>query len=148
MGLCTPSLGTTLGTEWRSTSVKYGKPNIDLQVVYAFAHCEAWLEDYAKSASISSHELTERVGNLLLGQTSGKVLGTEHNVSTMRSRSTKGSKTLATVALDDSPRGQVQGVKRRSTGAIKAYWARMTPDERSQEMRRRMRKAAEEDQHG
>lgn len=73
--------------------------------IYAFAHVETWIEDYARSNQLPAHELTERVADLLKLQTVRPILGMSDHLSNMRPGSaerTKGKR--KTVALDDRPR--------------------------------------------
>jgi hypothetical protein len=117
------------------------KSDVDAQTIYAFAHCETWLEDFAKSHQLSAHELTSRVANLLLAQTSREVLGTEHTMSTLRRQTTKRNKTTRKVAMAKRPYrktqiGRYAKYKRSKIG----YWDKMSPEERVKEMHRRMKK--------
>lgn len=43
----------------------------DQQAIYAFAHVECWIEEYAKSTNQSPTELCARVATLLLAQGNG-----------------------------------------------------------------------------
>lgn len=81
--------------------------------IYAFSHVETWLEDYAKSQRLSSHELTERVARLLLAQTSREVLGVDNTVPALRRQATKGNKGTRKVALAKRPYRKAQ---------VKLHW--------------------------
>ena len=100
--------------------------------IYAFAHCETWLEDYAKSSRLPAHELTQRVATLLLAQTGGTLLGAEHNLPQVRATSAQGSKTARSVALAHGARTKVQ-VK---------HSGKWTPARRKQYARRMKRNQA------
>lgn len=133
----------------------------DAQVIYAFAHVESWLEAYARSNQLSAYELTNRVATLLHVQTGGKILGLEDSLSTLRGDAA-GNKATRKMALARGSYSETPGkhhvmsaaarkrisdaqkrrwAKQKSSG-IKAYWAAMTPEERSKEMLRRRRSRA------
>jgi transposase-like protein len=52
-------------------------------VVYAFAHCQTWIEIYANTLSIPSAFFAERVGELLLQQARGKKLRADNRMPSM-----------------------------------------------------------------
>lgn len=83
-------------------------------LIYAFAHCETWLEDYAKSQKLPAHELTERVAGLLFAQTSGEILGTEHRVSALPREATKRNSATRKVAVAKRPYRKTQIEKTRT----------------------------------
>lgn len=84
-----------------------------LEIVYAFAHVETWLEDYAKSSGLSSHELTVGVVELLHRQTLRALLGSEHRLSKKsRSQAAEGSDAVAEVAVARGTRRKVQRIKK------------------------------------
>lgn len=81
--------------------------------IYAFSHCETWIEDYAKSHNLPAHELTQRVATLLLAQTSGKELGAIYSMPPKpRPQASQRSNALAEVAVVSRPRSKVQGVRK------------------------------------
>src|SRR5438552_3378363 len=77
-------------------------------LIYAFAHTETWLEDYAKSHRLPAHELTGGVEALLLAQESGTVLGTFDRLPALRGTSAKGNKTARQVAVAKRPYRKTQ----------------------------------------
>jgi hypothetical protein len=108
-------------------------------VIYAFAHCETWLEDYSKTIQANQHELTNRVAELLLAQ--GQRFST--SLPTLRRNSSKISKGLHEMEMvKRSYRKASRKIsKRTSKGVgIKAYWAQFTPEQRSKMMIKRMSK--------
>lgn len=127
-----------------------------LEVVYAFSHVETWIEDFAKSSQLSSHELTVGVAELLQRQTLGAVLGLEHRLPEKPgSQTAERSDAMAEMEMAGGTRGKVQRVKRRLSASglrairraqkirwarsgQKSYWAKMTAAERKAEMHRRM----------
>ena len=108
---------------------------LQLKQVYAFAYIECWLEAYAKSHSLSFHELTERVFDLLRANRTEPI---KTLMSKVRRPGTKKRSKLEQVAMDDRSRTKLQRVKKKQISGIKAYWAAMTPEQRSREMKRRM----------
>jgi hypothetical protein len=109
--------------------MKHGS-KIEVSVAYIHGRIEAQLEAFAQSLDIPAWELAGRVGALLLGAESWSVLGTEDRVPSVSGSATERSKTARKVAVD--------GGTHRSS-AQKAYWERMTPKQRRQEVRRRQR---------
>jgi hypothetical protein len=92
------------------------------QIIYAFAHCEAWLEDFAKTNRLPTHELTEWVATLLLSQTSGQVMGLEHpmsSVSGSRRETSERGKALAEVAMASGAHGKASLKKRKLSAAAR-----------------------------
>jgi hypothetical protein len=111
-------------------------------LIYAFAHTETWLEDYAKSNKIPEYELTERVAILLLTQGEG----IKYNLSPLRRNSAKMDKTVVKMEMakrtyrKTSRKSPRKGLKNKK---LQSYWNNMTPEQRSKEMIRR-RKIGEE----
>lgn len=109
--------------------------------VYAFAHVESWLEAYARSHALPLHELTARVSDLLLAN---RAQPTSTALPTMRQTRARRGRPVEQVAMDDGSRSKLQRVKRKSSArAVHAYWAKMTPAQRSKEMQRRQAIAKE-----
>jgi len=79
--------------------------------IYAFAKVEAWLEEYARQHDLQARDLASTVATMLMPN------GTER---------TQTRKKVVTHG------------KKKFTGGPKAYWASMTKEQRSVEMKRRM----------
>ena len=95
---------------------------------------ETQLEHFASRLGISSSELTHRLGTLLLSSASGEQVRPEDSVPTLRRASAAGNQSVRALALAGSSSGQTQsliGEKQR------AYWQRMTPEQRKKEVARR-----------
>lgn len=68
-------------------------------IIYASARIEQWIKDYAESNAYSEYELTLRVAASLYEQANGKISRAIHNLSSLRSQTTKGNKTTRSLAL-------------------------------------------------
>ena len=79
------------------------------QTIYAFAHVEAWLEQYAKQSRLNAAELIADVAGLL------KPNGVQVSSGVQKPN----------------------GVRRKP--GISAYWSKMTKEERSKEIKRRQK---------
>lgn len=80
--------------------------------LYVFARCEQFVEDYARSAQISAHELAGRVGELFYAQTRGSVLGAEDSMSTLPGSSSRNGAAASALAVASGARGRTQkGIK-------------------------------------
>lgn len=98
---------------------------------------ESQLQGYAASEGIPQDKLTKWVGALLLGVSSGEVFRTEDSVR-LRSKTTKTSKGSRSVEVHGKLRKASAPKKPNRT--IKQYWAAMTPEQRSKEMKKRFLK--------
>jgi hypothetical protein len=107
--------------------------NLTVQLAYIHGRIEAQLEAYAQSLGLPAAQLTSRMGTLLLGTQNGEVMGPARGVPKLRSEAAKGGEAMEPMAVAGSPR-------RRASGSSKAYWAKMTPEQRSKEMQRRTKK--------
>lgn len=85
----------------------------------------------ASSGEISAYELAGRLAAFLLAEESRQELGVEHRVRKVRRQAPKRSKAVAKVAL-------ARGARANRSSGIKDYWNKMTPEQRSTEMRRRL----------
>ena len=106
-------------------------PKLEVSIAYIHGRIEAQIDAFAGSLEIPPAYLASRLGSLLLGQEDGEVVGTEHHLPVMPRKTVAGGKTVAKVAVDG-------GTHRGSTQ--KAYWANMTPQQRSAEWKRRFKK--------
>lgn len=75
------------------------------QIAYIYGRLEAQIEAFANSSGVSFRELAGRLATLLLGATSGKVLGTSDRVSQVP-REAQRRKTVAKVAMVKRPSGK------------------------------------------
>jgi hypothetical protein len=81
-------------------------------VIYAFAHVETWLEEFAKQKHLNPQELILEVSGLL--RNGGQV------------------------AVPQQTNGVARVTKRgKPNGGPASYWAKLTPLQRSKEMKRR-----------
>lgn len=98
-------------------------------LIYAFAHTETWLEDYAKSHSLPFHELAAGVANLLQLQAGGTVLGAGHPVPALRGNRATRNSSSRPVEMAGSPHHQAQksGVAHKSS---KPHWTQL-PENRA-----------------
>jgi hypothetical protein len=110
--------------------------SIAVQVAYIHGRIEAQLEAFANSLNIPAAQLTSRVGALLLGSQGREDMGPARRVSKLRRETAAGSCTVEPVEVAGSTRG---GASNRRKGP-KGYWAKLTPEQRSEEMRRRYKK--------
>lgn len=112
----------------------------DHHVAYAVGHVEAWLEIYAKSIQSPGPEFTARVATLLLAQTGGTQLGTEHHLSSLPRHSTKRHQALESMEVARrSPRHSSRkghkrtmsaAARKRISQARKRWWRDLKPIER------------------
>lgn len=109
--------------------------------IYCFAHCETWLEDYAKSNQLAFHDLTERVANLLLAQTSRQISRSDDSVSSLRRETTPRNSSPRKMAMVK------RSYRKTQLKGPKAYWAAMSAEDRSIEMKRRMAKRVSNGTH-
>lgn len=84
----------------------------------------------ASGGAISAHELATKLAILLSTEARGTVLGAPDHVSSLRRAPAKASEAL-------EPLEVARRAHRLRTSGIKRYWAKMTKEERRQEMRRR-----------
>ena len=103
--------------------------SIDVATAYLHGYFEAKIEGFAESIHVPATELTERLGALFLGSKSRSPLGTEDSVPALRRRSSKAHKAPRPVA--------VASRTRRGASKQKSYWAKMSPTQRSAEVKRR-----------
>lgn len=127
------------------------------ETLYALGYIRCWLESYSSSSTLSADELATGVATLLLGQTGRQGMGLDNRLSSLRSNSAKRSKILESLEMARRPHGKtpkrVMSARGRAAisraqkkrwrkvkGGQAAYWARMTPEQRSAEMKRRLQK--------
>jgi hypothetical protein len=112
-------------------------PNDEVQVAYLHGRIEAEIERFASSMGISPLELTERLVELLLPP--GKRAG--NRLPVLQSNSPARRSPVAKVEVAVEPHGRrPQNREVGATSAIKKYWQKMTREQRSAEVRRRMKK--------
>lgn len=80
----------------------------DYHTIYAFSHCETWLEDYAKSNKLPFNELAEGVANLFQLQTGRQISGLENNMSALRRNSASRNSTTRKMAMDERTHRKAQ----------------------------------------
>jgi hypothetical protein len=115
---------------------RHEEDNLAVQIAYIHGRIEAQLESFAQSLNIPSSQLASRVGALLLGAQGGEIVGPARGVSKLRREAAAGSSSVEPVEMAGGTRG---GAQNRSKGP-KGYWAKLTPEQRSEEMRRRYKK--------
>lgn len=124
----------------------YGSNSIDSALGYLHGRIEKELEQFAIATGTPFAVVAQRISELLhpLGQ------GFTSEVSHMRSITAGNGAAVAALEVVDYSRdheappdgtGKVQNNRGQGSGA-KAYWARMTPEERAKEMQRRARLSA------
>jgi hypothetical protein len=96
---------------------------------------ETQLEYFAGSVGLSAPQLTHRVATLLLSGAGREALRLENPVSPLRRSSTAGNKPVRALEMASGPSGATPKV--RAHGGPKQYWAKMTPEQRRNEMKRR-----------
>ena len=114
--------------------MKYGK-SFEIQLAYIHGRIESQLEAFAASLGIAPKELAVRLAGLLLGQEGGEVLRTGNRVPALSGKAPKRGTSARKVAVARRTRNAAPKTK------YSAYWSRMTPEERSAEMRRRQKVA-------
>lgn len=122
--------------------MKHGKITSN-QISYLHGYFEAKIEGFAKSADVPADELALRVGSVLYSASGGSVLGNRSNRVQRMSRApasvSQGKR--GEVAVGSRSRNYGASVKapsgKRKESSIKAYWARMTPEQRKEEVIRR-----------
>ena len=100
------------------------------------------LNNYARGVGLPASELAKRVGDALRAAADGALLGTEHRVPDLPRKTAKRSKAVEPLAVAERPRGK-QALKRGRGATSKSYWAKLTPKQRSAEMKRRQAKWSE-----
>lgn len=85
-------------------------------LVYAFAHCEAWLEAYSKSHNLPQDELTSGVAELLQTQTLREGLGSTDPLPSVRRTPTHRGKAMATLEMVNNSRSGMQRVNGKTDG--------------------------------
>lgn len=143
---------------------KYDKEaHVAIATAYIHGRVEAQLEGFAASLGIPTRQLTERVGQLLIGTEGRSALGLQPSVRHMRREAPEAHQGTREVAVADGThenRARVaeeaaaanvriakrftitDGRRKRgkaARSAQKAYWAKMTPKQRKAEMARRMK---------
>ena len=126
------------------------KGRIHGQTDYALAEfvgrLKTEIEFFAASQSLLASEVTPWVATLLHASQGRSVLGPVPNLPNLRSPRAERGK--AAVAVAHSARHGAQGhsapSRKGKTSAIQAYWQRMTPKQRSNEMARRKAKWSKE----
>lgn len=116
---------------------KHGKSN---QHEEATAYVEGFLAG-CKACGATDRFIAERLGAIL----SASRPGTKQRVPKLRKnykRNKPGRKTLESVARNGRTHRVSPAGKKKMKDGIKTYWAKMTPEERSVEMKRRQQIAA------
>lgn len=108
--------------------------NFEVSIAYIHGRLEAQIEAFAQSLGIPARFLTNRLGTLLLVPEGGEVLRVADHLPVVRRKTAKRSKAVAKVAVVSRPRSKASS----SGKGPRAYWAAMTPKQRSVEMKRRM----------
>jgi hypothetical protein len=114
-------------------------------IAYLHGRIEAKLEAvfnteiaaYAQISGITEQQLAARVAALLQPAQGGKKLGPVNRVSNLPSKAAKRGTSVEPLAV-------AGGTRKRSTSQgskMKAWWAKLSPEERAKEVRRRRRKA-------
>lgn len=96
------------------------------QTIYAYAHVESWLEQYAKQSRLNAAELIADVAGRLL-----KPNGVQ-DVNGVQARKPNGVQA----------RGNF-GDGARKASFMSSYWSKLTKEQRSKEMKRRQKVAAD-----
>jgi hypothetical protein len=111
-------------------------------VHYLHGSIETELKFFAHARAFDAVELTTRVGALL--SNTGK--RSKSNLSGVPSKTKRGRQPVEQVEVDEQPHGNGTRAKTRSRAGkaryakkMKSYWASMTKEERSKEIKRRMR---------
>jgi len=107
--------------------------SLAVQIAYIHGRIEAQLEAFAQSLGLPTADLTGRMGSLLLYPQGGEIVGLARGVPKLRSKTAAGSKAVEPMAV-------VSGSRSGASGNAKSYWAKMTPEQRSAEMRKRYKK--------
>ena len=84
-------------------------------LVYAFAHCEAWLEAYARSINESSSELTDGVLELFHHQGQRTV----NNLSSLSVQSSRSRKTVGKMAAYERTHRKTRWISPQGLKAIR-----------------------------
>src|SRR5882672_5669114 len=100
------------GNEHASNKIETG-----YQTAYAFGHCEAWLEAYARSCGLAADELIHGVGHLLSSPPLRESLGASHRVPALRRTAPGNGQAVATVALVDHARADMPQQERKRLNA-------------------------------
>lgn len=102
-------------------------------------------QGFAESIGLPRHAVADRMGALLIGAEIRHVLGESDSLQLRRSSPAKSKRKRPPVEVGIRPRKEPRKIGRppKKTG-LAAWWGRMTPAERSAEMKRRLalRKAA------
>lgn len=117
------------------------------EIISAYIHgrIEAQIEAFAETLNIPKSQLTNRLGTLLLSNPQPR---DENSMRILRRKTAKTHKPVRKVAVDSNARkNSTRKTASRKVGRPKkkvGYWASMTPEQRSEEMKRRLniRKAA------
>lgn len=104
---------------------------VESNIAYICGRIEAQLEGFAQSLGLPPAQLTTRVATLLLSMSGGLILGPKDRVSDMPRKTTKKYK------VRSSKVAVARRTPSKTSAGIKAYWAKMTAEERSAEMTRR-----------
>lgn len=107
--------------------------NIAVQIAYIHGRIEAQLESFAQSLNIPASQLTSRVGALLLGSQGGEIVGSSRGVSKLRRETSAGDSSVEPLEVASSTRSRASNRKK----GVKGYWAKLTPEQRSDEMKKR-----------
>jgi hypothetical protein len=128
---------TTTTTSTAAPTITQEHEHTEHTVAYIHGRIEAQLEGFAASLGLPARQLTVRVAALLLGPESGGLLGSENRVSSLPGASATADKATRTMAVAKRPYRKARRPSLQRGAA--AYWAAMTPSQRSKEMQRRMK---------
>jgi hypothetical protein len=102
--------------------------NIEVSSQFIQGSIKAYLE-VTKAINILQIELTQRMGDLLLSQTGGEVLGAVNRVPTLPSTSTKGSKASRKMAVASSSHSRTQKGKVGRPRSGGSWWYDLTKEQ-------------------
>lgn len=123
----------------RRTNDEHAERQIEIGIAFFHGWVSKAAEEFAQRLQIPAAELTGRLGELLSIQAGREPLGAVHHVPRVQRAPIKASQAVEQVAVANSASSNTAQEDLPRKGGPRVYWASMTKEQRSAEVKRRMK---------